>query len=113
MSNVVVIADDVTASFYASAGIQFLSADLFNGSKLEAELVLNFLNDIGCELLLVTDEYWSILKDLGIFDKLPPVVLIPSFKTGSTKSLPVLKSLSERALGFSFLAFEDEDDEDE
>lgn len=113
-SNVFVIADDITASFYASSGIQFLSAKSLEGPKEEAEFFITMLKEIGCELLLVTEEKWEKIKDLGFVEKLPPVVIIPSFKTGSTNSLPVLRSLSEKALGFSYLSFEEEElEEDE
>jgi vacuolar-type H+-ATPase subunit F/Vma7 len=112
-SNVVVIADDITASFYASSGIQFISAESLEGPREEAEFFIAVLKEIGCELLLVTEEKWEKIKNLGLFEKLPPVVIIPSFKTGSTKSLPVLRSLSEKALGFSYLAFEEEESEED
>lgn len=97
-SNVFVVADEVTASFYATAGIQFLSGELF-----EDDLILEFLSNFGCELLLVTEEYWGKVKKFASNPSFPAVMLIPSFKTGSTESIPALKELSERAVGISFL----------
>jgi vacuolar-type H+-ATPase subunit F/Vma7 len=105
-SNVIVVADEVTASFYATAGIKFISADLF-----EDELIVEFLDSFGCELLLVTEEYWEKVRRLAKIDRFPPVVLIPSFKSGSTDSLPALKELSERAVGISFIEEEEEDND--
>lgn len=102
MSNVFVVADEITASFYATAGVQFISAELF-----EDEVIVEFLNSFGCELLLVSEEYWDKVRRFAKIDEFPPVMLIPSFKTGSTRSLPALKELSERAVGISFL--EDDD----
>ncbi|MCX7831540.1 MAG: hypothetical protein N2440_01415 [Actinobacteria bacterium] len=104
-SNVFVVADEVTASFYATSGIQFLSGELF-----EDELIIEFLNSYGCELLLVAEEYWEKVKKFSNSSDFPPVMLIPSFKTGSTDSLPALKELSERAVGISFIG-EEVDDE--
>lgn len=104
-SNVFVVADEVTASFYATSGIQFLSGEIF-----EDELIIEFLNSYGCELLLVTEEYWEKVKQFLKSSDFPPVMLIPSFKTGSTNSLPALKELSERAVGISFISDEDDDE---
>lgn len=107
-SNVFVVADEVTASFYSTAGIRFLSGELFDN-----EMVIDLLNSYGCELLLVTEEYWEKVKKFSGSSGFPQVMLIPSFKSGSTDSLPVLKELSERAVGISFIVEEDEDERNE
>lgn len=101
-SNVFVVADEVTASFYATSGIQFLSGEIF-----EDEIVVDFLKSEGCDVLLVTEDYWGKVRRFAGKKNFPQVILIPSFRTGSTDSLPVLKELSERAVGISFIMEED------
>lgn len=104
-SNVIVIADEITASFYASAGVQMLNGDL-----LEDDLALDLIESLNYELLLITEEYWEKLRDQLKKRKIQQIMLIPSFNTGSTNSVPVLKELSERAIGIDIFSSEVDDE---
>lgn len=97
-SNVYVLADKVTATFFSAAGANTIN---FEATNLEA--LFEFLAEEGCELLIVTENYWDEVKKYADVEDFPPVVLIPPVTGERGKAFERLKELSEQAIGIDVI----------
>lgn len=97
-TNVFVVADKVTASFFAAAGVNSIDLD-----SLNLERLFDVLNEVGCKLLIATEESWERLKEYIKVEEFPSVVIVPSFKGQKSYGVERIKDASDKAVGLDIL----------
>lgn len=97
-SNVYVLADEATAAFFAAAG-----ANALDPREVDAEVLFEYLELAGCELLLVSEDLWADLRKQAEKVTFPPVVLIPALGGRRGEAARRLRNVSERALGIDVI----------
>lgn len=97
-SNVYVLADKVTAAFFSASGANTID---FEATNLEA--LFKFLAEEGCELLIITENYWDEVKKHADARDFPPILLIPPVTGERGKAFDRLKDLAEQAIGIDII----------
>lgn len=98
LTNVYVLADNVTAAFFSASG-----ANMIDFEQTNLDLLFDFLHAEGCELLIISESYWDEVKKFADMERFPPIVIVPPFTGSKGISLVRLKEIAEQAVGMDIL----------